>query len=80
MGRMDKRGRARLGGALERRLGALREEIVSELNRAGEAHYIDLATRVADAADQAMADLIAETDAAIVSRQFDEVRQVLAAQ
>jgi RNA polymerase-binding transcription factor DksA len=70
----------RIGNLLERRLAKLRGEIINELASSGETHYVDLATRVADTGDQAMADLISETEATIVSRQFQEVLALLAAQ
>ncbi|MDD5242325.1 MAG: TraR/DksA family transcriptional regulator [Sulfuricella sp.] len=67
--------RQTLGKRQEQLLGEIRDE----LTRSGEQHYIDLAGRVTDLGDASVADLIADTDAAIVDRQVAEVREIEAA-
>jgi len=67
---------AQIRQALEQRHRQLLEEIRDELARSGEQHYIDLAGRVTDLADESVADLIADMDAAIVDRQVTEVREI----
>jgi RNA polymerase-binding protein DksA len=69
-----------LGHALKRRQKALLEEVRSDLERSGEQHYIDLAGRVRDSGDDAVADLLADMDAAIIDRQVGELRDIEAAQ
>jgi RNA polymerase-binding protein DksA len=69
-----------LGHALKRRQKALLEEVRNELERSGEQHYIDLAGRVTDSGDEAVADLLADMDAAIIDRQVGELRDIDAAQ
>jgi RNA polymerase-binding protein DksA len=69
-----------LSRALDRRQRALLEEVRTELERSGEQHYIDLAGRVTDTGDQAVADLLADLDAQIIDRQVNELRDIAAAQ
>jgi RNA polymerase-binding protein DksA len=65
--------------ALEKRQEALLEEVRSELERSGDQHYIDLAGRVTDSGDEAVADILADLDAAIIDRQVKELRDIDAA-
>jgi DnaK suppressor protein len=69
----------RLRKALDARYKALVEDVRGELERSGEQHYIDLAGRVTDAGDEAVADLLADLDAAMVDRQVQELRDIEAA-
>ncbi len=70
-------------GQLEQQLKARRialvEEIRSELERSGEQHYVDLAGRVADAGDAAVADLLVDVDASMADRDVQELRDIEAA-
>lgn len=70
---------AQLKQLLQQRQQQLIEEIRDELARSGEQHYIDLAGRVTDLADESVADMLADMDAAIVDRQITEVREIEAA-
>lgn len=70
---------AQLKQLLQQRQQQLIEEIRDELARSGEQHYIDLAGRVTDLADESVADMLADLDAAIVDRQITEVREIEAA-
>lgn len=51
-------------------------EIQDELERSGEQHYVDLAGRVADTGDEALADLLADVDAALIDRHVNELRAI----
>ncbi len=64
---------------LESRRGHLIQEIRSELERSGNAHYIDLAGQVADSGEAAVADLLVDLDAAMTDRDVRELREVEAA-
>lgn len=66
--------------ALKQRQQSLLEEVRYELERSGEQRYIDLSGRVTDSGDQAVADLLADLDAAIIDRQVNELRDIEAAQ
>lgn len=70
---------ATLENALLARRNALLAEVREELIRTGEQHYIDLAGRVTDSGDQAVADLIADLDAAHIDRDITELREIDAA-
>ena len=69
----------RLREALDRRSALLLEEVRTELERSGEQHYIDLAGRVTDTGDEAVADVLADLGAAIIDRQVNEIRDIDAA-
>jgi RNA polymerase-binding protein DksA len=71
---------SQLAHALSARQKSLLEEVRDELERSGEQHYIDLAGRVTDSGDQAVADVLADLDAAIIDRQVKELRDIDAAQ
>ena len=66
----------RLRKALDERYALLIEEVRTELERSGEQHYIDLAGRVTDSADEAVADVLADLNAAIIDRQVHEIRDI----
>jgi DnaK suppressor protein len=68
-----------LRSALDRRASLLIEEVRSELERSGDQHYIDLAGRVTDTGDEAVADVLADLGAAIIDRQVNEIRDIDAA-
>lgn len=57
----------------------LRQEIRSVLLRADDERYIDIAGRVHDAAEQSVADLLADLNVAAIDRQITELRAVEAA-
>ena len=50
----------RLREALDRRSALLIEEVRSELERSGDQYYIELAGRVTDSGDEAVADVLAD--------------------
>jgi RNA polymerase-binding protein DksA len=57
----------------------LRSEIRDELLKADEEQYGDLAGQVHDPADESVADLLVDTNIAVVSRYIGELREVEAA-
>ncbi len=61
------------------RYEALVEEIRGELERSDDQHYVELAGRVRDVADESVADALADMNAAIVDRQIRELREIEAA-
>jgi RNA polymerase-binding protein DksA len=71
---------SQLTHALSARQTSLLEEVRDELERSGDQHFIDLAGRVTDSGDQAVADVLADLDAAIIDRQVKELRDIDAAQ
>jgi RNA polymerase-binding protein DksA len=71
---------SQLERALQARQKSLLEEVRNELERSGEQHYIDLAGRVTDSGDAAVADILADLDAALIDRQVNELRDIEAAQ
>jgi DnaK suppressor protein len=64
---------------LEGRLAELRETIRGELAASDEEHYIELAGRVHDVAEESLADLLADLTVASIDREIKEVRDVEAA-
>jgi len=68
-----------LRSLLEQRRRALIEEIRAELARSEDEHYLDLAGRVADSGEAAVADLLVDLDAAMTDRDVRELREVEAA-
>jgi RNA polymerase-binding protein DksA len=68
-----------LSSLLHERSRALREEIRTQLLASEQQHHVDLATRVYDAADDAMADVLADLDLAAIHRDVEELREVDAA-
>lgn len=65
--------------ALERRQVELRDDIRRELLSADEQNYTDLAGRVRDSAEDAVADLLADLNISLVERQVQELRRAEAA-
>lgn len=61
---------------LRAQAATLRAEIRDELLRSDDEHFIDLAGRVHDLAEEAVADLLADTSIAIIDRQIGELREV----
>jgi RNA polymerase-binding protein DksA len=57
----------------------LRSEIRDELLKSDDEHYGDLAGQVHDPADESVADLLVDTNIAMVSRYIGELREVEAA-
>ena len=66
----------RLAAALDQRYRLLQEEVLAELERSGESHYIDLAGGVHDPGDESMADLLSDLSAESVLRQVNELRDI----
>lgn len=62
--------------ALDRRYALLIEEVRTELERSGEQHYVELAGRVTDLGDEAVADALVDLNAAIIDRQIQEIRDI----
>ena len=69
----------RLRKLLDERSTLLVEEVRTELERSGNEHYAELAGRVTDTGDEAVADLLADLGAAIIDRQINEIRDIDAA-
>jgi RNA polymerase-binding protein DksA len=65
--------------ALQARHRALLEGVRDELEHSGDRSYIELAGRATDPADESVADLIADTGAALVHRHVEELRDIEAA-
>lgn len=68
-----------LSGRLARRVLELKEEIRAELAQSDLQHYRDLAGQVSDAADESVASMLVDIDAAIVDRHVRELRDIEAA-
>nr|BAL55717.1 transcriptional regulator, TraR/DksA family [uncultured Gammaproteobacteria bacterium] len=64
---------------LKERYRALREEIRAELLRSDEEQYLELAGRVHDVEEQAMADLLVDLNLASIDRHIQEIRDIDAA-
>jgi DnaK suppressor protein len=58
----------------------LRKEIRAELSLSDQQHYKDLAGQVSDAADESVASMLVDLDAAIADRHVGELRDIDAAQ
>jgi DnaK suppressor protein len=65
-----------LRGRLQQKQERLQQEIREELLRSDDAHYIDLAERVHDEAEESVADLLVDFSIAIVDRQIRELKEV----
>lgn len=68
-----------LKAGLKDRFMALRREIIAELRRSDEERYIDLADRVHDQGDEAIADLLVDIKLASIDRHVQEIRDIDAA-
>ncbi len=64
---------------LKNRYQALREEIRNELLRSDEERYIELAGRVHDPEEEAVADLLVDLNLASIDRHIQELRDIDAA-
>lgn len=64
---------------LNDRFMALRQEISAELLHSDEEHYVDLAGRVHDTGEVALADLLVDTKLASIDRHVQEIRDIDAA-
>jgi len=62
--------------ALNRRFSVLRREISAELTEYDQAHYVELAGRVHDLGDEAVADLLVDIELASVDRHIQEVNDI----
>lgn len=67
---------AALRRTLEARLHGLREDIRAELARSNEESHIELAGRVHDIEDEALADLLVDVNLDAVARHQHEVRDI----
>jgi DnaK suppressor protein len=75
-GELTKEQVAELKGRLDDRRQRLQQEIREELLRSDEAHYIDLAERVHDEAEESVADLLVDFSIAIIDRQIRELKEI----
>ncbi|BBL70835.1 TraR/DksA family transcriptional regulator [Methylogaea oryzae] len=64
---------------LKQRYLELRREISADLLRADQEQYSDLAGRVHDTGDEALADLLVDIELASITRQVQEIRDIDAA-
>ncbi len=64
---------------LKQRYQQLRKEISEELRRTDEERYIELAGRVHDPEEEAVADLLVDLNLAAIDRHIQELRQIDAA-
>ncbi|HKL64232.1 MAG TPA: TraR/DksA family transcriptional regulator [Woeseiaceae bacterium] len=62
--------------ALQERSQALRRDIQRELEKADAEHYEELAGRVSDSGEKAVADLLVDLDLAEITRDVEELREV----
>ncbi|WP_405220517.1 TraR/DksA family transcriptional regulator [Lentisalinibacter sediminis] len=62
--------------ALQERSQALRRDIQRELVKADAEHYEELAGRVSDSGEKAVADLLVDLDLAEITRDVEELREV----
>ncbi len=67
---------ARYREKLEARRRELLEEIRTELHRTEEESYVELAGRVHDEGEEAVADLLADMNLDFIARQIEELREV----
>ncbi len=72
--------RERLGILLDQQRSALLEEIRNELLASDVQHFRDLAGRVTDVGDEAVADALADLNAAMIDRHVQALRAIEAAQ
>lgn len=68
-----------LEALLRNRQAQLLVEIREELARSGEPRHIEMSGRVTDLADESVADMLADIDAAMIDRQVKEMRDIEAA-
>jgi RNA polymerase-binding protein DksA len=76
---LNRRDVIQLASLIEERRDALREEIRSEVARGRDEPYAEVAGATHDAADEALADLVADLDNAEVTRDLGELRGLEAA-
>lgn len=61
---------------LNRRFGAMREEIRQELLHSDDENYIELAGRVHDPEEESVADLLVDLNLASIDRHVNEIRAI----
>ncbi len=61
---------------LKKRFNKLREEIRLELLQSDDEHFIDLAGQVHDLEEESVADLLVDTDLAVIDMHIDEIRAI----
>lgn len=61
---------------LKKRFNALREEIRLELLQSDNEHFIDLAGQVHDLEEESVADLLVDTELAVIDMHIDEIRAI----
>lgn len=76
---LNRRETIELANAMEERRAALAAELRREVARARNEPYAEVAGEVHDAADEALADLVADLDNAEVTRDLAELRELGAA-
>lgn len=69
-------GRDEAERELQERSQALRRDIQRELEKADAEHYEELAGRVSDSGEKAVADLLVDLDLAEITRDVEELREV----
>lgn len=65
-----------LRAELERRRASLLQEIRDELLQSDDEHYVDLAERVHDVAEESVADLLSDVELAVIDRHVQEVLDI----
>lgn len=76
---MARRAHHAIKERLLQRSAELREDIQRELRKNDQERYADLADRLADPGEQALADLLVDVDLAEITRDVEEFREVEAA-
>ena len=76
---LNRRDLIQLASLIEERRNALRDEIRREVARGRDETYAEVAGATHDAADEALADLVADLDNAEVTRDLGELRELEAA-
>lgn len=61
---------------LNERRGELLSDIRAELLESDNSHYVDLAERVHDVAEESVADLLSDLDLAVIDRHISELRDI----
>jgi DnaK suppressor protein len=73
---VDERQIETLRAELERRRAGLLQEIRDELLQSDDEHYVDLAERVHDVAEESVADLLSDVELAVIDRHIREVLDI----
>ncbi|MEJ2345990.1 MAG: TraR/DksA family transcriptional regulator [Gammaproteobacteria bacterium] len=73
---LDERQTEALRAELKQRRAGLVQEIHAELLQSDDEHYVDLAERVHDVADESVADLLSDMELAVIDRHVQEVLEI----